>query len=231
MCPINFSTDDVWTLYLWTVSMSTLMSLSSSTSLLEALTVSRLDSSRRPSFSTLRMSSWKMTNNRTDEIMKQSKTSATALKINRIQTMPDTEIASGAEKERRASGNLHLSVSVCVWVQQELDGVSVVWKFGLRQLWSEALQQLGDLLHCHRKRLNGLQTHMQKRQRHMNMTSFSQTIKYKKQNKACRKGWFMVSLHQKRLCWDIVDRSSLLLSSNSRFIFSSKDHREVCSLC
>lgn len=44
--------------YLWTVSISICISLSSSTSLLEAFTVSRLDSSRRPSFSTLRMSSW-----------------------------------------------------------------------------------------------------------------------------------------------------------------------------
>ena len=47
--------------YLWTVSMSALISLSSSASLLEALTVSRLDSSRRPSFRTLRISSWNNT--------------------------------------------------------------------------------------------------------------------------------------------------------------------------
>ena len=47
--------------YLWTVSMSAFISLSSSASLLEALTVSRLDSSRRPSFRTLRISSWNNT--------------------------------------------------------------------------------------------------------------------------------------------------------------------------
>lgn len=62
------------------------------------------------------------------------------------------------------SRNLHLSVSVSVWVQQELNGARFIWKFSLRQFWSEALQHLGDLLHRHCKRLNSL-SHTQ------NMTS------------------------------------------------------------
>lgn len=50
------------TFHLWTVSISAWISLSSSISFLAALTVSRLDNSRRPSFSTPRISSWQSNN-------------------------------------------------------------------------------------------------------------------------------------------------------------------------
>lgn len=65
-----------------------------------------------------------------------------------------------AERGRKwlgAKHHLHLSVSVCVGVQQEFDGVSLIRKFGVWQLWSEALEQLGNLFNCHCKRLDGLQ--------------------------------------------------------------------------
>lgn len=52
--------------------------------------------------------------------------------------------------------NLHLSVAVGVRVHQELDGVRFIWKLCVGQLGTKTLQQLGDLLHCHRKGLNGL---------------------------------------------------------------------------
>lgn len=44
----------------------------------------------------------------------------------------DKRVTEG-ERERRAGCNLHLSVSVCVRVQQELDGAGFVWELGLRQ--------------------------------------------------------------------------------------------------
>ena len=94
--------------------------------------------------------------NVTDIVLKQHKK-----KTNREKTKKwETEIRERQRggRERRAGYNLHLSVSVCVRVQQELDGAGFVWKFGLGQFWSEALQQLGDLLHCHSKSLDGLET-------------------------------------------------------------------------
>lgn len=142
----------VASLHLWTVSMSPLMSCSSSTSLLDAFTVSRLDSSRRPSFTTLRMSSW---NRKKSQEMKAKLLEATA------STWQNKR--RGRERVRKegwgwrsARNNLHLSVSMCVWVQQEVNGVGFVREFGLRQLRSKALQQLGDLLHCHSKCLDSL---------------------------------------------------------------------------
>lgn len=147
---------DLMIMYLWTVPISICISLSSSTSLLEALTVSRLDSSRRPSFSTLRMSSW---NKKDDEIRKSHKSKANATK---------------GVTQRRVSVYLHLSVAVCVWVQQKFDGIRFIWKLGVRQLRSKALQKLGDFLHCHCKALNGLQTrtfpHIQKQHKRQSWT-------------------------------------------------------------
>lgn len=60
--------------------------------------------------------------------------------------------------EKRENVDLHLPVSVRVRVQQELDGVGFVREFRLRELRPKALQHLRDVLHRHRKGLDGLQT-------------------------------------------------------------------------
>lgn len=63
---------------------------------------------------------------------------------------------TAAGGERGDGTNLHLSVSVGVRVQQELDGAGFIWKLRVRELGTKALQHLSDLLHRHRKGLNGL---------------------------------------------------------------------------
>lgn len=58
---------------------------------------------------------------------------------------------------KRGDGtNLHLSVSVGVRVQQELNGASFIWKLRVREFCTKALQHLSDLLHRYRKGLDGL---------------------------------------------------------------------------
>lgn len=120
------------------MSMSPLMSRSSSTSFFDALTVSRFVSNRRPSFSTLRISSWDATKTCHCHF---------CIIVKRLQW----------EGLRGGGTDLHLSVSVGVRVQQELNSAGFIWKFCIRELWAKALQHLSNLLHCHCKGLNGLQ--------------------------------------------------------------------------